>query len=895
MKELPSCFLRKQLPLGFALAMPFLALTVLALLTIGYLSYRNSQRAADILARQLHIEISSHIVAHLTEFLDVPHRINKANTELIEQGVLDFRDQPALQRHFWEQAQVQDNVTSIYFGNTAGGLANAGREGATESFYVIGTDGFASGLFRKKAVDKKGHPTSTIATMNDFDCRKRPWYADAVQSTGPIWSKIYILFTRQDLAISASRAVNKDGRTLLGVVCVDLFLSHLGNFLAGTSINGSGESFIMERSGMLIATSTNEKPFTGGGATTPIKRLPAIESRSPSIRGAVQELTRLNTSLERVADARQFSFSSGSGQQVARVTPLRDPYGLDWLIVTVVPADYFLAHVTPNSNTIQAVVAGTTLVLVAAASAFVARRIILPISRLNTLAHSVAKGRWDESVGYSGRICEISELSQSLSTMAGQLQRVFSGLSLEIAERKKAEAALVEQSQNYRSFFDTIDDMLFVLDQQGAIVWCNEAVIRKLGYTRPELQGQDVLMLHPAERRAEARHIISQMISGLADTCPIPVLTKNSKEIPVETRVVRGRWSEEDVVFGIVKDLSALQASEEKFSKAFLASPAPMALSEIESGRFTEINNAFVATLGYTRDEVIGRTSDELGLFPVSAEQAVARQRVTDLGYLRNVELTVRDKSGALHHGLFSAELVHLQDKALFLSVMNDITKRKQAEETIRKSLVEKETLLREVHHRVKNNLAAIIALIDMQRQGMTDAKTAGTFEDLMGRIRSMALVHEKLYQAENLSVIDIHDYFNGLVAHLLISFNKSGSVRHRVEAGGIKLTLETAVPCGMIVNELVSNTLKHAFPDGVPRLGEKRCDVAVSMTFDGTIYTLAVSDNGTGLPADFNWENTRSLGLRLVRLLGQHQLRGTLLFDNTAGTKAMLTFRERT
>jgi two-component sensor histidine kinase len=225
---------------------------------------------------------------------------------------------------------------------------------------------------------------------------------------------------------------------------------------------------------------------------------------------------------------------------------------------------------------------------------------------------------------------------------------------------------------------------------------------------------------------------------------------------------------------------------------------------------------------------------------------------------------------------------------------MSDITERKQAEETIRKSLVEKETLLREVHHRVKNNLASIIALIDMQRQGMADAATTRTFEDLMGRIRSMALVHEKLYQAENLSVIDIQDYFNGLVAHLLISFNKSGSVGYGVDAEGIGFTLEMAVPCGMIVNELVSNALKHAFPDGVPRLGAKQCEVAVSMTFDGTVYTLVVSDNGKGLPADFNWESTRSLGLRLVRLLGQHQLRGTLLFDNSAGTKAILTFRER-
>jgi two-component sensor histidine kinase len=225
---------------------------------------------------------------------------------------------------------------------------------------------------------------------------------------------------------------------------------------------------------------------------------------------------------------------------------------------------------------------------------------------------------------------------------------------------------------------------------------------------------------------------------------------------------------------------------------------------------------------------------------------------------------------------------------------IEDITERKRAEEALQASLAEKEVLLREVHHRVKNSLAAIIGLLALQRQVIDNSTVTAALEDLSGRIKAMALVHEKLYRSENLSRIDIQDYLKALISHLRTSFGSRGNIRCTIAADGIEMDLDTAVPCGMIVNELITNSLKHGFPGDKPRPGASHCELTVSMEWDGTTYALVVADNGVGLPADLDWVATKSLGLRLVRMLGQHQLQGHIELDRTNGTRFTLTFGSR-
>jgi two-component sensor histidine kinase len=197
---------------------------------------------------------------------------------------------------------------------------------------------------------------------------------------------------------------------------------------------------------------------------------------------------------------------------------------------------------------------------------------------------------------------------------------------------------------------------------------------------------------------------------------------------------------------------------------------------------------------------------------------------------------------------------------------------RKLVEERLKATLAEKEVLLKEVHHRVKNNLQVISSLISLQADSMTDANLHEALDDVRDRIRTMALVHEKLYQTDDLAKLNFAEYANSLLNDLWSSHGAAtGNVRLNMSLAPLILPVEMAVPCGLILNELGSNAIKHAFPGGC---GE----VAVTLEYDAATgaVCLRVRDNGVGLPADLDWRRSASLGLRLVQMLAG-QLHGTV------------------
>jgi two-component sensor histidine kinase len=216
---------------------------------------------------------------------------------------------------------------------------------------------------------------------------------------------------------------------------------------------------------------------------------------------------------------------------------------------------------------------------------------------------------------------------------------------------------------------------------------------------------------------------------------------------------------------------------------------------------------------------------------------------------------------------------------------------RKRMTAALKDSLSEKDVLLKEVHHRVKNNLAAIMGLVDMQGKDLADDAAGTALEELSTRIKSMALVHEQLYQSGNLARVNFQGYLETLVAHLRWAYEKSGGIQVSIAAEGVTMGLDYAVPCGLLITELVTNTFKYAFPDGQARPGATSCQLAVAVSWDGAAYSLTVADNGVGLPAGLGWATTKTLGLTLVGMLGQHQLQGTIDLDLSGGTMFRLRF----
>jgi two-component sensor histidine kinase len=220
-----------------------------------------------------------------------------------------------------------------------------------------------------------------------------------------------------------------------------------------------------------------------------------------------------------------------------------------------------------------------------------------------------------------------------------------------------------------------------------------------------------------------------------------------------------------------------------------------------------------------------------------------------------------------------------------------EIQERKQTGENLRASLSEKDVLLREVHHRVKNNLAAISGMVQIQRRSIRDAAAVAVFTDLESRIRSMAIIHEMLYRSENLARINFQGYLEKLISQTRSSVLQRGDIHFSISAGGVEMVLDDAMPCGLIVNELITNAIKYAFPETAFCPGTSGCEISVTAECEANTYTLCVADNGIGFPADLEWTRTPTLGLHLVRMLGQHQLGGRIELDRRNGTRFVFTF----
>lgn len=285
------------------------------------------------------------------------------------------------------------------------------------------------------------------------------------------------------------------------------------------------------------------------------------------------------------------------------------------------------------------------------------------------------------------------ELELRVQERTDELTMLNEDLLREIDERKRSEQRLQESEENFRTFFEAVDDMVIVGSADGRIMYTNPAMSRKLGYSPDELEEMHVLDVHPKELRGEAESIFGDMFRGERDVCPLPLESKNCALLPVETRCWFGKWSGIDCIFGICKDLSKEQEALQKFDRLFRNNPALMAVSSIPDRRLIDVNASYLNTLGFSREEVIGKTSAELGLFVQPEMQNMVADELQKTGSISHVELKVRRKDGTILDGLFSGEIIESQGQKIFLSVVVDITERKRAE----KALQEKEAHLRAI------------------------------------------------------------------------------------------------------------------------------------------------------------------------------------------------------
>ena len=340
------------------------------------------------------------------------------------------------------------------------------------------------------------------------------------------------------------------------------------------------------------------------------------------------------------------------------------------------------------------------------------------------------------------------------------------------------------------------------------------------------------------------------------------------------------------------KQLDEAAANAEKMRAIINASPVPMALND-SVGCVTFVNRAFVETFGYEPEDI-----PTLELWWACAyPDPLYRQWVIDTWgeelkrseatgtRFAPLEIKLRCKDGSYKIAVASAANYSQAIDAEHLVVLFDITEREAAEQALQSSLHEKEALLKEVHHRVKNNLQLITSLIRLEVGRSTQAEAKSVLGEMQGRIRSMALLHESLYRNESFASIDLGRYVGQLASQVFsANLSRNAPIELRLELTSVSASLDQAIPCGLLVNELVTNALKHGFPDG--RSGS--VSVELRPGDDNSLWRLTVSDTGVGLPDDFESRRQSSLGLQLASGLA-NQLGGEL--NSGPGSKFAVSF----
>ncbi|MEA5624715.1 sensor histidine kinase [Nostoc sp. UHCC 0251] len=412
----------KALPLQIVLVVPFLIQIFAAVSLVGYLSFKNGQRAVNDLAGQLMDRTSEVVDEHLKSHLSVPQTLNQINADAIRRGILDVRDRKTLGKYFWDQMQAYD-LTYIGIGLTTGEGAGAARYDGKTITIDDWTAKPPNNVYTY-ATDDQGNRTQVNARW-DWENSKQPWYTQPIAAGKPIWAKILVenFPTGPYIAASSSRPIYDSQNRLLGMIATDIHLLKLSDFLRSLDISKSGRVFLLERDSTLIATSGTEKPFTF--INQKAKRLRAMESSDPIIQNVAKHLQTFNGFASITKDT-DFQLEVEGKRHFVDVVPWRDKYGLDWLVVVSVPESAFMAQINANTHTTIALCFGA-LLLASVMGVFTSHWIVRPILRLNWASEAMASGNLDQTVETSG-IRELDTLSNSFNYMAGQLHETFTAL-----------------------------------------------------------------------------------------------------------------------------------------------------------------------------------------------------------------------------------------------------------------------------------------------------------------------------------------------------------------------------------------------------------------------------------------------------------------------------------
>ncbi|HAJ62390.1 MAG TPA: hypothetical protein DCP31_26685 [Cyanobacteria bacterium UBA8543] len=513
-----------KVPLRTVLIVPFVLQIVGTVGLVGYLSWRNGQQAVNEVASRYRSEISDRTSERISTYLRTPHLINSTNADAIRLGQLDIKNPKTLERHFLKQIKVFNSLSKISFSNSQGGFISAGNDerGST----VALTENFVRGVLHVYSVDHQGNHQKILVNRQNYDARMRPFHQSAVNAGKATWSPIYVYVpSSRGLGIAASYPLYDKAGTLQGVLSSDLSLVAINNFLQSLKIGTQGEAFIIERSGMIVASSTSELPFVSSADGKEKKRLKATEIKNPLIRATAEHLTSTCGNFTNIDSSKKLDFQIEGKRQLAQVTSFNDEFGLDWLIVVVVPESDFMQQINAHTYT-TILLCVAALIVAVGIGLFTTRWVTKPILRLNTASKKITQGEWDKTVEIK-RSDELGQLAESFNQMAAQLQESFT--------------ALRESESRLTQFLEALPVGVVVHDTTGKPTYANQTAKQIIGIdTLPKTQiaqlaeDYQVYLSETEQLYPTEKFPVVKALSGESSTADDMELHRGDRIIPLQ-------------------------------------------------------------------------------------------------------------------------------------------------------------------------------------------------------------------------------------------------------------------------------------------------------------------------------------------------------------------------
>lgn len=548
-----------RLPLRTILIIPFVVQILAVEAIVGYLSFRTGQRAVADITRQLRTEVTAHTLQRLESYLTLPQVINQVNADAMRLGTLDSQAFETLHRHFWQQSQQFPEVSYLYFGTSTGDIVGVERKPSGE--LVIGlSDDSTQGQLHEYSTDSTGALIMPPQVLPKVDVRTRPWYQAALNTAAPTWSPVYTWVGSQNqLSIDAAqRAYDPEGE-FQGVLGVSLTLADISRFLARLEVGKTGEVYILDRDGYLIATSAPDALFQSHAEGQNPRRLLAQNSPTDLIRQSTTYLQERLGSWQQVQTAAQYDVVIEGQTQFLQVTPLTTVPGIDWIVVVAVPEADFMGHLYRNvRSTLLLTLLATGGMVVA--GVMIARWLSAPVQDLSEASQRLAQGHLDTLVPGGGSR-ELGVLTHAFNHMTQQLHQSFSTLeatnqtlAVANAELQQTNAALSETNATLESrvhhrtaelkqseekfataFWKAPVPMAISTLDTGDFIEVNTSFAQALGYTVADLQNASSLHVGLWVNRDDRQKVIERLqAQGTLRQEQVALYTKSGTQLLAE-------------------------------------------------------------------------------------------------------------------------------------------------------------------------------------------------------------------------------------------------------------------------------------------------------------------------------------------------------------------------